>query len=80
MTIPATATFSARLWVDHALVFAEVMDHRDVRMLEAGERERLVAEPASRLRIREQLGRQHLDRDIALESRVPRAIDLAHAA
>ena len=49
-------------------------------MIERGERLRFTLEARQAIGIgREQLG-QHLDRDVAVETRVAGAIDLAHAA
>ena len=53
---------------------------RDVRMIQRRERLRFALEPREPLGIGgERLG-QDLDRDVATELRVARAIDLAHAA
>ena len=53
---------------------------RDVGMIQRGERLRFALEPRDPLGIgREQLG-QDLDRDVAIELRVARAVDLAHPA
>ena len=53
---------------------------RDVRVIQRREHLRLALEPREPVRIgRERLG-QHLDRDVAVQPRVARAIDLAHPA
>jgi hypothetical protein len=46
----------------------------DVRVVQCGDRARLAREAFR------ELGRRDLDGDVAIESRVARAIDLAHAA
>jgi aryl-alcohol dehydrogenase-like predicted oxidoreductase len=58
----------------------DAVDRADVRLVERGERLRLALEACAPLRIvRERLGKD-LDRDRAIELRVTRAINLAHAA
>ena len=49
-------------------------------MIQQGERARLAFETGEALRVGGQVRWQYLDRDIATKRRVPRAIDLAHAA
>jgi hypothetical protein len=56
------------------------MDGGDVRVVQARECQRLVAEAGERFRARRQPRRQHLERHLALEPRVAREPDLAHAA
>jgi hypothetical protein len=51
-----------------------------VRVIERRERARFVLELATAVLIREALRRQHLDGHIATETRIPGAIDLAHAS
>ena len=64
----------------HAAAIFEAVDLRDVGMVQRGERLRLALEPGEPLGIlRERVG-QDLDRHVATERRVARAIDLAHAA
>ena len=53
---------------------------RDVRMVERRERLRFALEAREPLRIGGERGRQDLDRDVAIELGIARAIDLAHAA
>src|SRR3989442_6299022 len=48
-------------------------------MVEARERERFAAEALARLAVLTRRGRQHLDRDLAVQPRVAGAIDLAHS-
>ncbi len=63
-----------------AVSLLETIDLRDIRMIEDCERLRFLLEARDpRLIGGERLG-QHLDRDVALERRVGRPIDLAHAA
>ena len=60
--------------------FFEPVDRRDVRMIERGEDLGLALEAGEALGVVcEQVG-QDLERDVATELRVARAIDLAHAA
>ena len=58
----------------------EPVDRGDVRMLELREQLRFALEPRQTLGIRHECRGQHLDRDVALELRIGRAIDLAHPA
>jgi hypothetical protein len=58
----------------------EVVDGKDVRMRELGDRARLALEACERLGVVGQLGGEDLDRDVAIEFRVARLVDLAHAA
>ena len=59
---------------------ADVVQRADVRMIERGHRARLALEALPRLRVAGDLRRQHLDRDAAIQPRVPRPIHLPHAA
>ena len=61
-------------------VLAEVVNGEDVRMRQRGDRLGLALEARERGRIGGQVRRQDLDRDLAIERRVARAVDLAHAA
>ena len=56
------------------------VDRGDVRVVERSQRLRLAREPASRSAIVANRLGQDLDRDVAIELRVARAIHLAHAA
>ena len=58
----------------------EPVDGGDVRVVERGEQVRLALEAREPVFVPRQLGRQHLDRDLAAEVAVGRSIDLAHAA
>ena len=63
----------------HAPAFFEAVDGGDVRMIQRGQRLRFARESRQAIRIvRERLG-QDLDRDVAIQLRIARAIDLAHA-
>ena len=58
----------------------EPVDRGDVRVIELREELRFALEPGQPLLVRGERRRQHFDRDLALELRVGRAIDLAHPA
>ncbi len=61
------------------LAFAvDVVERADVRMRDLRDRLRLALEALAQLRVRREVRRQDLDRDRALEARVPRLVDLAH--
>ncbi len=64
--------------VRHALVRAHVEDGQDVRVTQSGDGTGLALEPLEPLRVAGHLLGQHLDRDLAPETRVPRPVDLAH--
>ena len=64
----------------HAGGVLEPVNVRDVRMIERRERLRLAFEPGEPLGIVRERLRQHLQRDVAIELRVARAIDLPHPA
>jgi hypothetical protein len=53
---------------------------RDVGVIERGQRLRLTRGAGEALRIVRERPGQHLDRNIAVERRIPRAIHLAHPA
>ena len=63
-----------------AVGFPDLVNHGDVRMFEAGRGSRLEQEPVSAVWVGDQLSRQHFDGDVAMETSVDGAIDLAHAA
>ena len=58
----------------------KAVDRADVLMIERREDLGFAAEARDALRVSGEQGRQDLDRDLAFELRVLRAIDLAHAA
>ncbi len=62
------------------VVLADVVDGRDVRMVERRDRARLAFEPPQPVAVGREGGRQDLDRDAAPEPRIARTIDLAHPA
>ena len=66
--------------VGRPLVLAELVDGRDVRVVQPARGLRLLLEPAHAFGVLRERGRQHLDRDGPLELSVPRAADLAHAS
>jgi hypothetical protein len=55
------------------------VDGGDPRVVERGEDLRLALEPGHPLRIAGQRGREDLDRDLAVERRIPGSPDFAHA-
>jgi hypothetical protein len=61
-------------------VAAHVVQRADVRMREARHRARLPLEPFAQIGAVGCPGGQHFDRDIPVEPRVARAVDLPHAA
>jgi hypothetical protein len=56
------------------------VDRGDVRMVERGEHAGFAFEAREPVRIAEERGGQHLDRDLAPEMRVAGAVHLAHAS
>ena len=58
----------------------DAVNLRDVRMIERRKQLRLSAEPGETIRIVGDGGQQYLDCDVAIQLRVARAVDLAHAA
>ena len=60
--------------------FLEPVDAADVRMVQRREHLRFALEAREAIGIGGEGVRQDLDRDVAIELRVARAIDLAHAA
>ena len=52
----------------------------DVRVAQAGDGLRLALEPGAAVRIGADVGREHLDRDGAIEAGVAGLVDIAHAA
>ena len=64
-----------------AIVVATHVEQRaDVRVIERGNRARLAVEARLGLRVADASGGQDLHGDVPVETRVPGAIDLAHAA
>ena len=66
--------------VVHAPIFADVVDPRDVFVIEPGGRLGFVAKAAERFFVGRLVARQHLDGDFPIEGRVEGAKDHAHAA
>ena len=62
-----------------AVGFFEPVNVGDVRMVERGERLRFAGEAPEPIRIGGEGFRQDLQRDVAIEPRVARAVDLAHS-
>ncbi len=66
--------------VRDACRFPNVIERADVRVIERRDALRFALEPCTKLGIGRERGRQHFHGDGALEARVTRLIDLAHAA
>ena len=64
----------------HAIRFFEAVDCGDVRMVERGQQLRLTLETGDAIRITCEGFRQDLQRDLAIQLNIARAIDLAHSA
>jgi hypothetical protein len=60
----------------HRARVLEAVNASDVRMIEGGEQLRLSLEPRKTVRIDGKQLRQDLQRDVAIERRIARAIDL----
>ena len=63
-----------------AVLVADVVKGADMRVVQAGDGAGFALEALAKFRVGGQVGRQNLDGDGAVEARVFRAIDLAHAA
>src|SRR6185503_14004812 len=61
-------------------VAAELVDRADIRMVQAGDGERFAVEAAAGAVVSEHAGRQHLQRDVAIEMLVVGAVDDTHPA
>src|SRR5262249_58732064 len=66
--------------IEEVSLAAEVVERQDVGMRERRDRSRFVLEAPGELRVARETLRQHLDRNLASEPGVPRAVDLAHPA
>ena len=64
--------------IRRALDRSDVVDRRDVRMVQDSRRARFVLEAAQPIRILRERRRQHFDSDLAAEPRILRAVDLPH--
>ena len=71
---------SSRIEEADLVGFFESVDRADVRMIQRRERPRFALESRQPRRVAGERLRQHLDRDLAAELAVARAVDLAHAA
>jgi predicted transport protein len=63
----------------HPVGFVDLVNHRNVGVLELGSGARLLHEPAAALRVRDQLGRQHLQSHFPVELQIDRPINDPHA-
>ena len=66
--------------VRHGPLGADVEDGQDVRVIERRGGARLHFESAKTIRVRDELARQHLHRDVASQPRIVALVDLAHPA
>ena len=66
--------------VGHAVVHADVVHREDVRVIQRRSGSRFLLEALKPAGIGRGIRGKHLDRDVAPESRVATAIDLAHSA
>ena len=66
--------------VGRALVFADVVQRADVRMIERGDCARFAVEALAELWIARELRAENLDRDGSVEPRIARPINFAHPA
>jgi hypothetical protein len=62
------------------LCFPDIVKRANVRVIQGGDRARLAVEALTELRVGRERGRQHFDRDDAIEARVARLVDFPHAA
>jgi hypothetical protein len=62
-----------------AIEIFEAVDSRDVRMIQRGEDLRFPGKTHEPIRIVRESRREYLDRDVAIQLHIARAIDLAHA-
>ena len=65
--------------VGDALIGTKVVDGEDVRMRQGGHRLRFALEPFERVAVVRQMLGEHLDGDVAVESRVVSPVDFAHS-
>jgi hypothetical protein len=65
--------------VEQPAVLAGLVDRDDAGMVDAGRDPRLAQEPPAEHVVGGQLGREHLERDPAVEAQLHRPVDLAHA-
>jgi len=67
-----------RVWM--AVAVPDLEDRQDIGMRQVRNRVRFSLEPRERFRIVRDGGRNDLDRDATIQTRMARAIDLAHTA
>ena len=58
----------------------EIVDDGDAGMTEPGKSEGLLAKPPARIRLCQDVGRQHLDGDVPVETRILGTVDNSHAS
>ena len=58
----------------------EAEHRRDVRMVKLGQKLRLQREPLQTLDVLDKRRGEHLDRDVAIQPRIARAVDFSHSA
>ena len=66
--------------VGDVAIEADIEDRDDARMIERRGGLRFLREPRDAIRHARELGRQHLDGDLAMQPRIASAVDLAHGA
>jgi hypothetical protein len=64
----------------HAVLAADIVENADVGVLQARDGPGLTLKPGAEIRIRTEVGGKDFDGDGALQPRVARLVDLAHAA
>jgi len=64
----------------YSILIAQVVEGADMGVIQRGNGSRLALKTLLHIRARTEMGGQNLDRNDAIKPRVPRAIDLAHAA
>src|SRR5262249_30094036 len=64
----------------HAVPFLEAVNRRDVRVIEGGNELRFALEARLPIRFKSKRSGQNLQRHVAVELGIPRAVDLTHSA
>ena len=77
---PSSSSMTRNAHRRRRLARPDVVERADVRMRQLRDGPRLALEALAAARVVGEIAGEHLDRDVAIEPRVARAIDLAHAA